>query len=165
MKLTLRLSTTAFAALLLCMMVGAASASCWCEAKAKYGVNPNLLLGVAAVESGLRPNAMNTSHIKKTNSVDIGLMQINSRWVGTLKRFGINAADLRNPCTNIKVGAWILSDLMVKHGDSWEAVGAYNAACTQLKGQACRAARSKYAWKVHQAMLRHEAAGSTINCS
>jgi hypothetical protein len=48
------------------------------------------------------------------------------------------------------VGAWILADKIQRYGFSWEAVGAYNAACTELKGKACDAARSKYAWCVYR---------------
>jgi hypothetical protein len=36
-------------------------------------------------------------------------------------------SSLGDPCTNVKVGAWILSDCIRKHGYTWEAVGAYNA--------------------------------------
>lgn len=45
-----------------------------------YGVSPSLLKAMATVESSLRPGAMNADHLLKTRSVDIGLMQINSRW-------------------------------------------------------------------------------------
>jgi Transglycosylase SLT domain len=128
--------------------------ACWQAVEAKYGITPQLMAGIAEVESAFRPQAVNTTHLAKTKSIDIGLAQINSRWLSTLSRFGITQKDLFDACTNLHVGGWILSDLFRKHGNTWEAVGAYNAACTQLKGDDCKAARSTYAWKVHKAMVR-----------
>lgn len=117
---------------------------------ATYGVDPQLLRAMARTESSMRPEAMNLSHASATGSVDIGLMQINSRWLPQLQRYGITRDALRDPCTNIEVGAWILADLLKRKGNHWDAVGSWNAACTQLKGEACRRARAKFAWKVHR---------------
>jgi Transglycosylase SLT domain len=130
------------------------SPACWQAVEARYGISAQLLAGIAQVESGLRPAAVNSSHKLKTNSIDIGLTQINSRWLPKLSTFGITQQDLFDACTNLHVGGWILSDLLKKHGNTWDAVGAYNAACTQLKGNDCLAARSTYAWKVYRAMVK-----------
>jgi hypothetical protein len=130
------------------------SPTCWQAVEARYGISAQLLAGIAQVESGLRPTAVNSSHKLKTNSIDIGLTQINSRWLPKLSAFGITQQDLFDACTNLHVGGWILSDLLKKHGNTWDAVGAYNAACTQLKGNDCLAARSTYAWKVYKAMVK-----------
>ena len=129
---------------------GDADATCWDHAASTYGVPAHLLYAVASAESDLRPSARNLSHIARTGTYDIGLMQINSGHLPRLRRFGIAETDLYVPCTNVMVGAWILADLVFRHGLSWEAVGAYNAACTELRGQACVAARTKYAWRVYR---------------
>ncbi len=99
-------------------------ASCWDEAAARYGVNAHLLYAIAKTESGLNPRALNRN---RNGSYDLGLMQINSHWFPTLHKYGVSEAQLLDPCTSIHVGAWILAQNMQRLGNSWEAVGAYNA--------------------------------------
>jgi soluble lytic murein transglycosylase-like protein len=127
---------------------------CWDEAAGTYGVSAALLHAIARAESDLNPTAINRSHFERTGSYDIGLMQINSRHLSRLAKAGIREIDLYDACTNVKVGAWILADLFARYGVTWEAVGAYNAACTQLKKETCVVARSRYAWRVYQRLSR-----------
>lgn len=128
--------------------------ACWDEAARAYGVDPWLLYGIATVESSLDPHALNLGHFRRTGSYDIGLMQINSRNLPALAVAGIASEQLWDACISIHVGARILREKLDRHGDTWEAVGAYNAACTRLKGAACRQARMNYAWKVYRAIGR-----------
>jgi soluble lytic murein transglycosylase-like protein len=121
--------------------------ACWDEAAARYQISPELLHAIAICESGLRPSVV--SHNINTGTYDIGLMQINSSNLRRLKSYGINEDQLYEPCTNLQVGAWILAGEFQRHGFSWEAVGAYNAACTGSKLQDCTAVRARYAWCVY----------------
>jgi soluble lytic murein transglycosylase-like protein len=100
--------------------------ACWEEAGARYGVNPYMLYAIARTESQLNPLAR--SKPNANGSYDIGLMQINSAWLPMLRRYGIEESQLYDACTSIQVGAWILAQNMRKLGNSWDAVGAYNAA-------------------------------------
>lgn len=105
----------------------------------EYGVNEYLLYAIAKTESSLNPKAINRN---KNGSYDVGLMQINSSWFPTLRKFGIAEEDLYDPCVSIHVGAWILADNMRRLGNSWNAVGAYNSSKPDL--------RVKYAQKVYR---------------
>ena len=146
----------AFKTTLFCALTAAASAApslalttCWEEASTTYGVPVNVLKAVAKTESGFNPKATNKN---SDSSIDSGLMQINSRWLPTLAKYNISQADLKDPCTNLKVGAWILSNNAKNLGWNWNAIGAYNVGCAKLAKEECDRRRNNYAWKIHRSM-------------
>ena len=99
--------------------------ACFTSAAKHFSVNKVLLVAIAKTESGFNPAAVN--HANDNGSSDRGMMQINDSWLPTLSKFGIHKEQLFEPCTNIYVGAWILSNNIEQHGNRWKAVGAYNA--------------------------------------
>ena len=115
---------TATLASALCAHPAAAANLCFEQAGARYGVSPLILQAIAQQESGMNPRAL---HRNSNGTRDIGIMQINSSWLGFLARYRINETDLLDACTNIHVGAWILASNFQRMGVSWEALGAYNA--------------------------------------
>ncbi len=98
-----------------------APAFCFQEAGQRYAVSPWLLWAIAKAESDLNPSA---THRNRNGTVDIGLMQINSIWSDQL---GSTWASLDDPCTNVMVGAWILSQCVQDYGYTWQAIGCYHS--------------------------------------
>lgn len=115
------------------------AAYCWQEAGNKYNISPILLYAIAKHESGLRSNLI--SSLNSDGTYDIGLMQINSRHLPVLAQYGISEKTLLNGCTSAYVAAWLLADNFKRMGNTWTAVGAYNAK-TAWK-------RANYAWAIH----------------
>lgn len=119
---------------------------CWQEASDRYGVPVSLLYAVARVESGNKFNVV--SKRNKNGTYDIGLMQINSRHLPALGRYGITASTLQHDaCQNLHVGAWIMAESIKRHGFNWRGIGAYNAGSDEL--------RMIYARKVYAARGKH----------
>lgn len=146
---------TALIALLLASSGTLAAAACVPEASLRYSVPETLIRGIIQVESAGKAHAMNMGHQTRTGSYDIGLMQINSSWLKTLKKYNIDEQALKDPCTNVMVGTWILANHMKENGYDWNGVGSYNASCKTLSKEGCLKARSDYTWKVYRAMLKH----------
>ena len=114
-----------FALLILVLLLPTGGfAACFDEAAARYGVPSSLLMAISRVESSGNPHAINRN---PDGSYDIGHMQINSRWLPLLKRYGIDERSLFDACTNTYVGAWILAQNIHRLGYGWNAIGAYNA--------------------------------------
>lgn len=98
-------------------------AFCFDEAAKAYNVPVDLLRSIAKVESNNNPLAIGYN---KNGTIDYGLMQVNSWWytkIGHVKWADITA----DTCSNIKAGAWILSQCMQRYGNTPEAIGCYNA--------------------------------------
>lgn len=133
------------------LMATSASAFCFKEAGEFYGTNPLVLYAIAKQESGFRSAIYNRNN--SDGSYDIGLMQINSSWLGVLSRYGISESDLvKNPCLNVYVGAWLLSNNMSRYVKDregfWSAVGAYNAGTSKKNHHK----RMNYAWLIYNHM-------------
>jgi soluble lytic murein transglycosylase-like protein len=99
-----------------------ARAFCFEQAGKEYDISPRLLWAIAKNESNFRSQAVNYN---KNGTFDYGEMQINSGWY---KKLGHERwVRLNDPCYNVRVGAWILSQCIKRHGYNWVAVGCYNS--------------------------------------
>lgn len=117
--------------------------ACFASAAQYHGVAEPLLRAIAMQESGMQVNARRAN----TNGTqDLGLMQINSRWLPQLQAQGVSRELLMQPCANIYVGAWVLALSLREHGDSWQALGRYHSATPHLNQQ--------YAWAVYRRLMR-----------
>lgn len=122
-------------AVLLGFTVGSAQAWCFDEAGQTYGISSDLLRAIAQHESGFKADAqpLNTN---KTH--DLGLMGINTVHLAPtepLAMAGFTVAALLEPCTNVRVGAWLLKQKFVKYGEGWFAVGAYHSLTPALNAR------------------------------
>ncbi|MBT0663071.1 lytic transglycosylase domain-containing protein [Geobacter pelophilus] len=154
-----------FAILILLLGVNAFSTEaafgfCYEEAGNRYGISPHLLYAISKGESNFNPFAVNHN---ANGSYDYGLMQINSSWEPALRKLGIPWNTLADPCTNVMVGSWVLSQCIRDYGYTWLAVGCYNSR-TPSK-------RDRYAARIasiviqEQAHLRVEQIASITNVS
>jgi soluble lytic murein transglycosylase-like protein len=137
--------TSAIVVLLLASI--GAHADCWDDTEVRFGISRFLLAAIAEHESGMKPAAVSRN---KDGSMDIGLMQINTTWLPTLKKYGIGIPELKNACVNLHVGAWILANDFAQYGTNWRAVGAYNAVSEWKRALYARKISTRYA-----AILRH----------
>jgi soluble lytic murein transglycosylase-like protein len=101
-----------------------AEVDCFLAAAAYQHVSPVVLRAIAWQESHGNASAV---HRNGNGSIDYGMMQINSVHLPALSRYGVSAADLMNPCSSVYVAAWHLHRMMIKYGNTWQAVGAYHS--------------------------------------
>ena len=123
------------------------NAPCWDAAGAYHGIDPWLLYAIGRVESSHNPRAVNGSN--KNGTRDIGLMQINSIWLPTLRKHGVSESALFNACASTYVGAWIMAQNIRKHGYTWQAIAVYNVG--SLSTPARERIGRAYAQKVYAA--------------
>ena len=102
-------------------------AFCFKQAGETYQIDPQLLEAIAVHESRLQSSSV----LENTNgTLDIGLMGINTVHLKDpyLLRAGFRSPqDMIDPCTNVKLGAWLLHRKILKWGSNWQAVGAYHS--------------------------------------
>lgn len=141
---------------LLFVLPGAALATCWGDAAARYHVDPLLLKAIAWQESRGWTGAVGPV-LPKGNRA-LGLMQINTVHMPLLAKRGIRKEDLFDPCVSQHVGAWVLADCIQKFGATWKAVGCYNTGpnSDDLDAQARYAEAVKRHYAGYLAQERHQ---------
>lgn len=94
-------------------------------AAAQYQQLPvELLYAVMEREGG----KVGTVKQNKDGSKDLGVFQINSRWLPMFAHYGISKYDLiYNGCVSAQAGAFILKREILRAGDFWTGVGNYHS--------------------------------------
>ena len=102
-----------------------------------YALPPRVLPSIQAVEGG-RPG---TASLNTDGSADLGVMQVNTRWVPALARIaGLSPEDVRkrlifDACFNIAAAGAILRTYLVEtHNDLMRAIGDYHSH-TEIRNQ------------------------------
>lgn len=98
-----------------------------------YDVPLEIVLAVAIVESNIR---MITSPLNSNGSRDIGIMQLNSRYIKYHEKmfwYKDRSFDPNNPKDNIEMGILILQNLYKQTGEWDKAVRAYNTGLYAVK--------------------------------
>ncbi len=101
-----------------------ANADCFDDAAEWQGVHAGVLRAIAFQENRRCDGTVSKN---KNGTVDIGCMQINSIHLSDLSRYSITKESLLDQCTNIFVGARHYKKMVMKYGNTWEAVGAYHS--------------------------------------
>ena len=105
---------------------------CINQAAIAYHVPATLILSVLAVEGG----AVGLASANRSGTVDYGPMQINSIWLSKIRLYGYTQHQLQyDPCVNVKVGAWILSQNIANAATTWRGVGSYHSHTAILNQQ------------------------------
>lgn len=103
---------------------------CINQAAITYHVPATLILAVLAVENGSNGSASPN----RNGTFDFGPMQINSIWLSRIRLYGYTQYQLQyDPCVNVKVGTWILSQQIANDAPSlWRGVGNYHSHSARL---------------------------------
>ena len=110
--------------------MGAPFLACMVAVAAFYHLPPRVLPSIQAVDGG----GVGIVHHNADGSDDLGVMQVNDRWIPMFSRYaGLAAPAVRDrliltPCFNIATaGAILRIYLNETHGDLMQAVGDYNS--------------------------------------
>ena len=113
---------------------------CFDAAARRYHVNREVLIAIAWKESHFLPWYR---HVNSDDSVDYGLMQINSRNLAALH---LDPHSVMAPCTNIMAGAALYSRQVRRFGNTWRAVGSYHSTTPPLRDAYSKDISRRYAW-------------------
>jgi soluble lytic murein transglycosylase-like protein len=112
------------------MPLATAYLACMLQAAQYYALPPRVLPSIQAVEGG----APGLVHANTDGSADLGVMQVNTRWVAPIAArihdtpAAVQARLTTDPCFNIAAAALILRTYLNEtHEDLMQAVGDYHS--------------------------------------
>lgn len=116
---------------------------CINQAATVYQVPAAMIISILKTEGGRNGDASKN----KDGSIDYGPMQINSRHLEKLTKYGITKRDLQyNPCVNVAVGAWILAKSIADGKDIWHGVGIYHSRTRSFNEKYRNKVKKFYNW-------------------
>lgn len=105
-------------------MINDVPVSCINQASIAHHVPATLLLAIMKKENGRNGQAVRN----KDGTYDLGVMQVNTRWVKKLSQYGYTSHDLQfNPCKNVMAGSWILANSLADGKNVWAGIGNYHS--------------------------------------
>jgi soluble lytic murein transglycosylase-like protein len=97
---------------------------CINQAAINYHVPAALIISILAIEGG----RVGSASSNKNGTFDYGPMQINSIWMPKIQAYGYTKEQIQyDPCSNVTVGAWILSQNITQSSTVWRGVGGYHS--------------------------------------
>ncbi|MEO8402768.1 MAG: lytic transglycosylase domain-containing protein [Gammaproteobacteria bacterium] len=111
-------------AMISALFINGVPVECINNAAIAFHVPAVIIASVLTVENGKA--GMATPN--KNGTYDYGSMQINSVWLNQLTQYGYSKEEIKNnPCTNVWIGTWILSQKLATGKDFWHGIGGYNS--------------------------------------
>lgn len=108
---------------------------CIQETAAAYQIEPLALELIREVEGG-QPGSVSPN---SNGTADLGVMQVNSSWLGKLGRLGITRDEIRDDaCINVAAAAWIFVQVLERHGDLAKAIAYYHSPTGQHQARYLR---------------------------
>jgi soluble lytic murein transglycosylase-like protein len=115
--------------------------NCVNQAASEYHVPAKLIIAILNVEGGKKGLASPN----KNGTYDLGEMQINTSWWPRLYRYQVTPnAVLNDPCTNVKVGTWILATEIAESNNLIKGVGDYHSHTTMFNQPYAYQVRKNY---------------------
>ena len=97
---------------------------CINQAAVQYYVPAKVIISVLAIENG----QVGDANANTNGTFDYGPMQINSLWLDKIRPYGFTRQQIQyNPCANVEVGTWILSQAIANAGSIWQGIGDYHS--------------------------------------
>ena len=118
---------------------------CINQAALHYHVPAIMIISVIQTEGGRNGDAIKN----KNGTVDLGVMQINSSWLTTLKKYNMSIDLLRyDACLNVEAGTWILAQQMAKT-EGWRGVGNYHSYTPKFNNMYVEKVKIRYHHMMH----------------
>ncbi|MGB6976758.1 MAG: lytic transglycosylase domain-containing protein [Gammaproteobacteria bacterium] len=100
------------------LLINGVPVECINSAAVTYHVPATLIISVIKAENG----RIGQANVNRNGTLDYGPMQINSIWLANVARYGYTAWMLQyDPCANVEVGTWILSQQIANNAALWRA--------------------------------------------